>query len=144
MVPSHVGILSPQTCSTLRLVHFARGNAHIAGIVAQPAITVSPPAKGSTTSALSTTFPAQSITPLVVPKMQPLAAAPGEFLKGSSRLVNGLKVKNFYGGAIPPVILERDLKAVGLAAALPYADLGADRHQVVVRVEDHIVVVNRN
>ena len=48
---------------------FLYSNAHLAGIVAQPAITVTPPAKGSATSTLTTTFPAQSITLLVVPKM---------------------------------------------------------------------------
>jgi hypothetical protein len=48
---------------------FLYSNAHIAGIVAQPALTVTPPAKGSATSTLTTTFPAQSITLLVVPKM---------------------------------------------------------------------------
>jgi hypothetical protein len=44
-------------------------NANLAAIVAQPNITVTPPAAGSTTSTLTTTFPAQSITVLVVPKM---------------------------------------------------------------------------
>ena len=43
-------------------------NANLAGIVAQPAVTVTPPASGSTTSTLSTTFPAQSINLLVVPQ----------------------------------------------------------------------------
>jgi hypothetical protein len=42
-------------------------NANLAAIVAQAAVTVTPPATGSTTSTLSTTFPAQSITLLVVP-----------------------------------------------------------------------------
>jgi hypothetical protein len=48
---------------------FLYSNANLAGIVAQPAITVTPPATGSTTSTLTSTFPAQSITLLVVPKM---------------------------------------------------------------------------
>jgi hypothetical protein len=43
-------------------------NANLAGIVAQPSVTVTPPATGSTTSTISTTFPAQSITLFVVPK----------------------------------------------------------------------------
>lgn len=42
--------------------------ANLNGIVAQPAVTVTPPAVGSTTSTLSTTFPAQSITLLLIPK----------------------------------------------------------------------------
>jgi hypothetical protein len=42
-------------------------NANPAAIVAQPAITVTGPGQGSTTSTLSTTFPAQSITLLVIP-----------------------------------------------------------------------------
>ncbi len=44
-------------------------NANLAGIVAQPAVNITPPAAGSTVSALSTTFPAQSITLFVVPKV---------------------------------------------------------------------------
>ena len=48
---------------------FLYSNANLAGIVAQPNVTVTPPATGSTTSTLSTTFPAQSITLLVLPKM---------------------------------------------------------------------------
>ncbi len=47
---------------------FLYSNANLAGIVAQPNLTVTPPATGSTTSAITTTFPAQSITLLVVPK----------------------------------------------------------------------------
>ena len=43
--------------------------ANLEGIVAQPSLTVTPPASGSTTSSLSMTFPAQSITLLAVPKM---------------------------------------------------------------------------
>jgi len=48
---------------------FLYSNANLAAIVAQPDLTVTPPATGSTTSTLSTTFFAQSITLLVVPKM---------------------------------------------------------------------------
>jgi hypothetical protein len=48
---------------------FLYSNANLAGIVAQPNLTVTPPGTGSTTSSLNTTFPAQSITVLVVPKM---------------------------------------------------------------------------
>jgi hypothetical protein len=43
-------------------------SANLAGIVTQPDVPVTPPAAGSTTSTLSTTFPAQSITVLVVPQ----------------------------------------------------------------------------
>jgi len=43
-------------------------NANLAAIVPQPSIAVTPPAGGSTISTLSTTFPAQSITLLVVPQ----------------------------------------------------------------------------
>jgi len=48
---------------------FLYSNANLAAIVAQPDLTVTPPPAGSTTSTLSTTFPAQSITVIVVPKM---------------------------------------------------------------------------
>jgi hypothetical protein len=48
---------------------FLYSSANLAGIVAQPSLTVNPPSSGSTTSTLSTTFPAQSITLLVVPKV---------------------------------------------------------------------------
>ncbi len=48
---------------------FLYSNANLSAIVAQPNITVSAPASGSTTSTLSTTFPAQSITILIVPKV---------------------------------------------------------------------------
>jgi hypothetical protein len=41
--------------------------ANLAGLVTQPAITVTAPPNGSTTSSLSTTFPGQSITLLVIP-----------------------------------------------------------------------------
>jgi hypothetical protein len=47
---------------------FLYSNANLASIVAQPALTVTPPAAGSHTSTVSTTFPAQSITLLVVPR----------------------------------------------------------------------------
>jgi Glycoside hydrolase family 44 len=43
-------------------------NANLGTIVALPGLTVTPPASGSTTSTVSATFPAQSITLLVVPK----------------------------------------------------------------------------
>jgi hypothetical protein len=46
---------------------FLYSNANLAAIVAQAAVPVTPPASGSTTSTLSATFPAQSITLLVVP-----------------------------------------------------------------------------
>ena len=48
---------------------FLYSSANLGAIVAQPGLTVMPPAAGSTTSSLSTTFPAQSITLLVVPKL---------------------------------------------------------------------------
>ena len=44
-------------------------NANLSAIVAQPDLTVTAPAAGSTISVLTTTFPAQSITILVIPKM---------------------------------------------------------------------------
>ncbi len=44
-------------------------NANLAAIVAAPDVTVTAPASGSTTSTLSTTFPAQSVTLLVIPKV---------------------------------------------------------------------------
>ena len=47
---------------------FLYSNAHLAGIVAQPNLAVTPPASGSAISTLITTFPAHSITLLVVPK----------------------------------------------------------------------------
>jgi hypothetical protein len=47
---------------------FLYSNANLAAIVARPAVTVTPPASGSTTSTISNyTFPAQSITLFVVP-----------------------------------------------------------------------------
>jgi hypothetical protein len=42
-------------------------NTNLNAIVAEPAVTVTPPASGSTTSTIATTFPAQSITLLVIP-----------------------------------------------------------------------------
>jgi hypothetical protein len=48
---------------------FLYSNANLAAIVAKPNLTVTPPVSGSTTSSISTTFPAQSITILVVPKV---------------------------------------------------------------------------
>jgi hypothetical protein len=47
---------------------FLYSNANLNAIVTQPSVNVTAPAGGSTTSTLSTTFPAQSITILVVPK----------------------------------------------------------------------------
>jgi hypothetical protein len=48
---------------------FLYSNANLAAIVAQPAVTVTPPAAGGTTSTISNyTFPAQSITVFVVPQ----------------------------------------------------------------------------
>jgi hypothetical protein len=47
---------------------FLYNKANLAGIVAQPDLTITPPTEGGTTSTISTTFPAQSITMLVVPK----------------------------------------------------------------------------
>ena len=46
---------------------FLYSNANLSAIVAQPGVTVTPPAAASTTSTITTTFPAQSITLLVVP-----------------------------------------------------------------------------
>ncbi|HEY5381069.1 MAG TPA: glycoside hydrolase family 44 protein [Acidobacteriaceae bacterium] len=43
-------------------------NANLAAIVAQPDATITPPASGGTTSTVSATFPAQSITLLVIPQ----------------------------------------------------------------------------
>jgi hypothetical protein len=48
---------------------FLYSSANLGGIVAQPSLTVTPPAAGGSTSSVSTTFPAQSITLVVVPKM---------------------------------------------------------------------------
>ncbi len=46
---------------------FLYSSADTSKIVAQPALTITPPASGSTTSTITTKFPAQSITLLVVP-----------------------------------------------------------------------------
>jgi hypothetical protein len=48
---------------------FRYSNASLAGILAQPDAVVTPPPAGGTTSTLAATFPAQSITLFVVPKM---------------------------------------------------------------------------
>jgi Glycoside hydrolase family 44 len=64
--------------STLSLAHvaatanetaqaFLYSNANLTGIVAQAAVAISPPVAGGTTSTLSATFPAQSITLFIVP-----------------------------------------------------------------------------
>ncbi len=47
---------------------FLYSNANLNAIASQPGITVTPPSGASTTSTLSTTFPAQSITLLTIPK----------------------------------------------------------------------------
>jgi hypothetical protein len=47
---------------------FLYSNANLAAIVAQSSLTVTPPSGGGTASTISTTFPAQSITLLVVPQ----------------------------------------------------------------------------
>ena len=47
---------------------FLYSNANLKAIVAQPSVSVTAPSGGSTASSLSATFPAQSITLLVVPK----------------------------------------------------------------------------
>jgi len=59
----------PNLTATGPVKVFLYNNANIAGIVAQSSVTLTPPATGSTTSTLSQTFPAQSITILVVPTM---------------------------------------------------------------------------
>ncbi|MFZ0960415.1 MAG: glycoside hydrolase family 44 protein [Terriglobia bacterium] len=47
---------------------FLYSNANLAAIVAQPAVAVAPPSGGGTASTITTTFPAASITLLVVPQ----------------------------------------------------------------------------
>jgi hypothetical protein len=54
--------------STGTAMAYLYSSANVAAIVAQPNVVVTPPASGSTSSTLSTTFPAQSITLLVVPQ----------------------------------------------------------------------------
>jgi hypothetical protein len=54
--------------STGTALAYLYSNANLAAIVAQPNVMVIPPVKGSTSSTLSTTFPEQSITLLVVPQ----------------------------------------------------------------------------
>jgi len=54
--------------STGTALAYLYSNANLAGITAQSNLTVTPPATGSTTSTISTTFPAQSITLIVVPQ----------------------------------------------------------------------------
>jgi hypothetical protein len=57
----------PATTGTAQAYLYS--NANLGAIVAQPAVTVTPPAGGSTTSTISNyTFPAQSITLFVVPQ----------------------------------------------------------------------------
>jgi hypothetical protein len=48
---------------------FLYSNANLNAIMAQPAVSITPPAAGSTTSTITGTFPAQSITLLVVPSI---------------------------------------------------------------------------
>jgi hypothetical protein len=66
--------------STLSLANYAEttagtaesylySNANLNAIAAQPGVTITPPASGSTTSTITATFPAQSITLLVVPAL---------------------------------------------------------------------------
>jgi Glycoside hydrolase family 44 len=54
--------------STGTAMTYLYSNANLGAIVGPASIAVTPPASGSTTSTLSTTFPAQSITLLVVPQ----------------------------------------------------------------------------
>jgi len=54
--------------STGTALAYLYSNANLAAVVGPASSTVTPPASGSTTSTLSTTFPAQSITLLVVPQ----------------------------------------------------------------------------
>jgi len=56
------------TSSSNTAEDFLYSNANLNAIVSQPAVTVTPPSGGGTTSTISTTFPAQSITLLVVPQ----------------------------------------------------------------------------
>jgi hypothetical protein len=60
--------LANLTLSSSSAQVFLYSNADLAAIVPQPALTVTPPSGGGTTSTISTTFPAQSITLLVVPQ----------------------------------------------------------------------------
>jgi hypothetical protein len=56
----------PSTVTTAQAYLYS--NANLAAIVAQPAVTVTPPASGGTAGAIGNyTFPAQSITLFVVP-----------------------------------------------------------------------------
>jgi hypothetical protein len=54
--------------STGTALAYLYSNANLAAIAGPASITVTPPASGSTTGTISTTFPAQSITLLVVPQ----------------------------------------------------------------------------
>jgi Glycoside hydrolase family 44 len=54
------------TSSTAQVYLYSNGNLN--AIVAQPAISIAAPSGSGTTSAITTTFPAQSITLLVIPK----------------------------------------------------------------------------
>jgi hypothetical protein len=56
------------TSSSATAEDFLYSNDNLNAIVAQTAVTVTPPSVGETASTISTTFPAQSITLLVVPQ----------------------------------------------------------------------------
>ncbi len=56
------------TSSSATAQVFEYSNANLASIATQPPAAVTPPAAGGTASTISTTFPAQSITLLVLPK----------------------------------------------------------------------------
>ena len=57
--------LAPSTTTAQAYLY---SNANLSAIVAQPAVTVTPPAAAGTASTITTTFPAQSITLLVIPQ----------------------------------------------------------------------------
>jgi len=56
------------TSSSTAAQAFLYSNANLAAIVAQPTVTVTPPSGSGSTSTITTTFPAQSITLLIVPQ----------------------------------------------------------------------------
>jgi hypothetical protein len=60
-------LLANFTTTSTTALAYLYSNANLNAIIAQPAITITPPALGSTASSIATTFPAQSITLLVVP-----------------------------------------------------------------------------
>jgi hypothetical protein len=59
--------LTGLAASTTSAQAYLYSNANLNAIVAQPAVKVTPPAAGATASTIATTFPAQSITLLVIP-----------------------------------------------------------------------------